>query len=73
MSKLLGIISTLKQFLSDTEETITVPKGQTNEKILSLCPNREYIIPDFQREIRWTDDNVALLIDDLESGAKVLR
>ena len=68
MPNLLGIIAPLRKFLSDTTETITV----SDREILSLQPKRQYCIPDFQREIRWNNDNVALLLDDLESGPKYL-
>ncbi len=66
MSNLLGIIAPLKKFLSNTNETISVPLS------FSMAVNRVYFIPDFQREIRWGNDNIALLIDDIESGPKYL-
>ena len=66
MSDLLGIIAPLKKFLSNTCETISVPLN------FSLNAGRIYFIPDFQREIRWENDNIALLIDDIESGPKYL-
>lgn len=72
MPDLLGIISPLKKFLSDTEESIKINKESTETIVLSLRKDREYNIPDFQREIRWDEDNIAILIDDLESGPKYL-
>lgn len=71
MSDLLGIIAPLKKFLSRTEEKIFVPLSN-NKEILSLSADRTYIIPDFQREIRWGNENVAQLIDDIDSGPKYL-
>lgn len=71
MSDLLGIIAPLKKFLSKTEEKIYVPLSRDKE-ILSLSADRIYTIPDFQREIRWTNENVAQLIDDMYSGPKYL-
>lgn len=71
MSDLLGIIAPLKKFLSKTEEKIYAPLSSDKE-ILSLSPDRIYTIPDFQREIRWTNENVAQLIDDIYSGPKYL-
>lgn len=72
MANLLGIISPLQKFLSNSEESIRLSLGKENTEILSLKENRIYNIPDFQREIRWTTDNVALLIEDLVSGSKYL-
>ena len=72
MSELLGIIAPLRKFLSNSNEIIQVQvKGEFNE-VLSLQENREYIIPDFQREIRWDKDNLSQLIDDIKSGPKYL-
>lgn len=71
MSDLLGIIAPLKKFLSKTEQKIYVPLSSDKE-ILSLSADRIYTIPDFQREIRWGNENVAQLIDDINSGPKYL-
>lgn len=71
MSDLLGIIAPLKKFLSKTAEKIYAPLSSNNE-ILSLSADRIYTIPDFQREIRWVNENVAQLIDDIYSGPKYL-
>lgn len=70
MPDLLGIIVPLRKFLSNSEENITLINP--DESILVLEKERSYIIPDFQREIRWNEDNVALLLDDLSSGPKYL-
>lgn len=72
MPELLGIIAPLKKLLSDTDEVITVRVNGNNQNILQLNKNREYIIPDFQREIRWDKDNLSQLIDDIRSGSKYL-
>ena len=53
MSDLLGVIAPLKKFLSNTDESISVPVGNMDQEILSLSKGRTYLIPDFQREIRW--------------------
>lgn len=37
-----------------------------------LDENRIYIIPGYQREIRWSAENVQILIDDLRKGKKFL-
>ncbi len=70
MPDLLGIIVSLRKFLSNFVENITLINS--HENILVLEKGHRYVIPDFQREIRWDQDNVAILLDDLESGPKYL-
>lgn len=72
MSELLGIIAPLRKLLSDENEKIIVKVKGTNQTILELNENRKYIIPDFQREIRWDKDNLSQLIDDIYTGPKYL-
>ena len=64
MADLLGIIAPLRKLLAQNEQTISI----NNQELLKLRRDRKYIIPDFQREIRWDEDNVSLLIDDLKRG-----
>lgn len=40
--------------------------------LIPLEENRIYIIPGYQREIRWSAENVQILIDDLNKGRKFL-
>ena len=70
MPDLLEIIVPLRKFLSNSVENITLTNS--HENILVLEKGRRYVIPDFQREIRWDQDNVEILLDDLESGSKYL-
>ena len=72
MGDLLGIITPLKKFMSNSYEEVYVSVGGEKRVILSLNKDRIYDIPDFQREIRWSSDNVALLIEDIKSGPKFL-
>lgn len=72
MGDLLGIIAPLKKFMSNSYEEVYVSVGGEKRIILSLNKDRIYDIPDFQREIRWSSDNVALLIEDIKSGPKFL-
>ena len=72
MSDLLGIIVPLRKFLSSGEEEINVTVDGKKRGIIKLQKEREYSIPDFQREIRWDKENVSLLIDDIKSGPKYL-
>lgn len=55
-------------------EEITIydkPKGG-RERTVCLDEGREYIIPEYQREIKWSTENVQTLIDDLRKGSKFL-
>lgn len=70
MSDLLGIIAPLRKFLSNSDQSILI--ANSTEEALKLKAHRVYQIPDFQREIRWDEDNVSLLIDDLSSGSRYL-
>lgn len=73
MNNLLGIIAHVKELLSDTEEVIAVSKKNGDDlAVLCLAKGREYVIPDFQRQIRWTEDDVAVLIEDIRKGSKFL-
>jgi len=73
MHNLFGLIVPLRKFLSNTQEEInlSVSKDSVNP-VLVLDKNRIYKIPDFQREIRWTCDNISQLIDDLSFSPKYL-
>jgi hypothetical protein len=72
MSDLIGIICPLKKLLSDTKEVVTVRANGTTQNIFAFNKDRQFIIPDFQREIRWDCDNLSQLIDDIKSGPKYL-
>ena len=48
-----------------------IPKGG-RPRTVSLDENRKYIVPGYQREIRWSTENVQMLIDDLKKGSKFL-
>ncbi len=72
MGDLLGIIAPLKKFMSNSKQDIYVSLEGEKKVVLSLEEDRTYNIPDFQREIRWSSDNVALLMEDIKSGPKFL-
>lgn len=72
MAELLGIIAPLRKFMSNTKEEIYIDIDNEKRVALLLKKDRAYNIPDFQREIRWTCDNVAVLVEDIKSGHKFL-
>ena len=60
MSNIVGTIITAQNFLSKKEVTLTVNPNSPNERKIVLAENRKYIIPSYQREIRWNSGNVNL-------------
>lgn len=72
MAELLGIIAPIKKFLSNSDEDIFFSINGEKQIVCSLAKNRIYRIPDFQREIRWSCDNVAMLIEDIKTKPRFL-
>ena len=71
MSNLSGI-KNVKEIVSSDELIIyDKPKGG-RERTIKLEKDREYIVPEYQREIKWSAENVQVLIDDLIKGSKFL-
>lgn len=61
MADLLGIIAPLWKFI-DNNECIIETNGQ---QVLEMKKDRVFVIPEFQREIRWDRNNVLQLIEDM--------
>lgn len=53
-------------------EVIIYDKPNEREQNVILEEKRVYVIPAYQREIRWEPGNVQILIDDLKGGSKFL-
>lgn len=70
--KLLGTNTTLLKFLSNEKYSIDVKLPEGISDSIAFESGREYIIPEYQREIRWKEENIELLIEDLASGPKYL-
>lgn len=65
MADIIGTIINVKSYLENKECKISVhPQHEAGQEIV-LHADREYIIPSFQRELRWNVDNVNTLISDL--------
>ena len=43
-----------------------------SEMDITLIADRSYIVPEYQRAIRWESENAKILIDDVRSGNKFL-
>ncbi len=69
MSNIIGTIINVKSYLSTKEIKII---SEHDGEGYSLCKDRRYVIPDYQREIRWEKENIIELIMDLKSGDKFL-
>lgn len=72
MSKIAGTIITIEDYLSPKSKEIKINDGKPDSNTIIFNENRKYEIPLFQREIRWTSDNVKRLLSDLNSGSKFL-
>lgn len=70
MSILSGI-KLIREIFS-TEKTVLVDVGGGRNDNRQLEENRKYIIPGYQREIKWDNEKVQILIDDLKEGDKFL-
>ncbi len=72
MNDIIGTIINIKDFLSSKETNVKINKGSKDEIAFSLSANRNYIIPDFQREIKWKKENLIELMKDVSQGKKFL-
>lgn len=72
MANIFGTILSIGDFLKRGVAEVTIVRGDgTNQKFF-LSEDRKYIIPDYQREIRWSKENLIELISDISRGDKFL-
>jgi len=69
MSNIIGTTISVKRFFAN--EDTSIPFG-AESPIHTLSINRKYIIPYYQREIRWETQNLLSLISDISSGSKFI-
>lgn len=67
----LSAIKTVQEIISSKATTIYEIIGDRTRPF-PLEESRIYIIPGYQRKIRWSSENVQILIDDLQNGKKFL-
>ncbi len=72
MAEIVGTITSAKSFLSKTEVRLSVKQNDPQEHTIQLYEDRTYSIPAFQREIRWDENNLKMLLSDLARGTKFL-
>lgn len=68
MNQIIGTVIEIGDFLSPKAQSIVIQEQFTRK----LDSNRTYIIPDFQREIRWDEEQIVELINNIGAGAKFL-
>lgn len=71
MANIIGTIVNINDFLCCEEKQVTI-KGKDESTAFILSKNRKYNIPAFQREIRWSKENLNILIQDIKSSNKFL-
>lgn len=71
MPNLSGIQKVQDIMVSEEVTIYDLPK-RGRKKEVCLEEGREYIVPEYQREIAWSTENVQILIDDLKKGSKFL-
>ena len=70
MSNIKGTIVNVKDFLGN--EAVNIKISGASESVFELEEGRCYVIPDFQREIRWTPENLIELMNDIYHQQKFL-
>lgn len=73
MQNIIGTLLTVERFLNDEDADITVNIFKNPiEEIYTLNKGRSYIIPDYQREIRWGEKQLNDLIHDIMDSKQFL-
>lgn len=70
MPNIKGTIVNVKDFLS--QKVVNIKISGSSESVFELGEERTYFIPDFQREIRWTPENLIELMNDIYHQSKFL-
>ena len=72
MPNIVGTTTSVKNYLSRNTIDLSVQNGQLPPDTIHLAAERKYVIPLFQREIRWEPANVNTLLSDLSKKEKFL-
>ena len=72
MAEIMGTVTSIKRYLSPEKIELKISPDMGGESTITLQQNRKYIIPDFQREIRWEENNLSILLSDLSTSARFL-
>ena len=68
----MGTVTSVKRYLSPEKIELKISPDLGGESTIILQQNRKYIIPDFQREIRWEENNLSILLSDLSTSPRFL-
>lgn len=72
MPNIIGTIITIEKFLKNEEASVFIPQGNETGSPIILEKNRQYYIPDYQREVRWGKENIIELMSDINEGERFL-
>lgn len=72
MAEIMGTVTSVKRYLSPERIELKISPDMGSPNTITLQQNRKYIIPDFQREIRWEENNLSILLSDLSSCSRFL-
>ncbi|MDR7871647.1 MAG: DUF262 domain-containing protein [Tissierellaceae bacterium] len=72
MAGIIGTVINLRRFLSYEKTPVEIKIGLESNVIFELKKGRKYIIPDFQREIRWKKEQLIELMRDISKAQKFL-
>lgn len=72
MARIFGTVLSIGDFFKTEAAMIKIDLGDEEKQVFSLSKGRKYIIPDYQREIRWKKENLIELISDISVGVKFL-
>ncbi|WP_456079999.1 DUF262 domain-containing protein [Mogibacterium sp.] len=72
MSGIVGTVITIEDLYEKKDSTIFYGGGVEKKELFNLIKERKYIIPLFQRELRWQKGNLLTLISDVEKKPKFL-
>ena len=72
MANIVGTITKVKDYISPKDISLRIQVGDGQDTSIDLAQNRVYSIPEFQRELRWSPDNINTLLADASRGSPFL-
>lgn len=72
MADIVGTITEIEDYLTPEDISLKILDSTGQEIKIELFADRVFCIPAFQRELRWSTDNVNTLLADVSRGAPFL-
>lgn len=72
MADIVGTITEIEHYLTPEDISLKILDSTGQEIKIELFADRVFCIPAFQRELRWSTDNVNTLLADVSRGAPFL-